>query len=398
MRTEFAIVGGGLLGLSAAWDLTKRGHEALVIDQAPIGHIAGGSHGTCRIFRLGYEQPAYVSLAMQARDTWAELEDACGERLLHPTPQLTIGPELDQVRDSLERAGVPGEAMTAAEAAARFPGVAVSGPVLYEQHSAVIAADRALAALARLAGPISDPTRVTAIAEHGPGRPAVRVSTADGDIDADRVIVCAGPSTARLLAGAGITVPGSASMEQVAYLVPADTRPAAPKGGMPIFVHYGAEIPYGLPVPESDKYKIGIHFGGPPVDPDRQDHTENARLSEQIGRAARRFLPGFDPNPVTVERCIYDNSPDTDFIIDRVGNIAIGSGTSGHGFKFGPLIGQWLARLATGQSDDAAGTATAAAPPPWFALSRFAAQATVLLWPKTYGLSIANMTAHCTGT
>ena len=362
MHTEFAVVGGGLLGLSAAWALTKRGHEVLVIDQAAIGHIAGGSHGTCRIFRLGYEHPAYVSLAMRARDTWAELEDASGERLLHPTPQLTFGPQMEQVRDSLERAGVPAEAIGAAEAAERFPGVAVSGPVLHEQHSAVIAADRALAVLARLAGPISEPTRVTAVAQRGSG---VRVSTPDGDIDADRVIVCAGPSTGRLLAGAGIAVPGSASMEQIAYVAPADAGHGAPTGGMPIFVHYGGEFPYGLPVPGSDRYKIGIHFGGPPVDPDRQDHTENAGLSERIEQAARRFLPGFDPSPVAVERCIYDNSPDTDFIIDRIGSIVIGSGTSGHGFKFGPLIGEWLAWLATGAS-------AVGAPPPWLALSRFA--------------------------
>lgn len=371
MRTEFAIVGGGLLGLSAAWSLTRRGHEVLVIDQAPTGHIAGGSHGTCRIFRLGYEQPAYVSLARQARGPWAELEDACGERLLHPTPQLTFGPKMDQVRDALEQSGAPAELLSAAQAAQRFPGVAVCGPVLHEQHSAVIAADRALAALARLTGPISEPTRVTAVAEHGP---LVRVSTADGDIDADRVIVCAGASTARLVAGAGIAVPGSASMEQIAYLSPAAGK--ANSGSMPIFVHYGGAFPYGLPVPGSDKYKIGIHFGGPPVDPERQDHAENARLSERIQQAARQFLPGFDPNPVTVERCIYDNSPDTDFIIDRIGNIVIGSGTSGHGFKFGPLIGEWLAGLATGAT-------TADTPRPWLALSRFAAQATVLLWVKT---------------
>ena len=366
MRTEFAIIGGGLLGLSAAWALTKRGHETLIIDQAPVGHIASGSHGTCRIFRLGYERPAYVSLARRARDTWAELEDACGERLLYPTPQLTFGPQMDQVRDSLEHAGVPGETISATEAAERFPGVAVFGPVLYEQHSAVIAADRVIAALSGLAGPVSDPARVTALADVGPGKPGVRVSTADGDIDADRVIVCAGPSTARLLAGAGITVPGSASMEQVAYVAPGASGHGAPESGMPIFVHFGTEIPYGLPVPGSDKYKIGMHFGGPPVDPDRQDHTENAGLSEQIKRAARRFLPGFDPHPVMVERCIYDNSPDTDFIIDRVGNIVIGSGTSGHGFKFGPLIGEWLADLVTGEADPHIGS-----PPRWFGLGRF---------------------------
>src|SRR6185437_9505318 len=303
MHTEFAVVGGGLLGLSAAWALSRRGHEVVVIDQAPTGHIGGGSHGTCRIFRLGYEQPAYVSLARQARDTWTELEDACGERLLYPAPQLTFGPQMEQVRDALAQAGAPGELLSAAEAARRFPGVAVFDPVLHEPQSAVIAADRALAALARLTGRVSEPTRVTAVAERGPG---VRVSTADGDIDAARVIVCAGASTARLVAGTGITVPSSATMEQVAYLAPAPgASRAATQGVAPIFVHYGGEFPYGLPVPGSDTYKIGIHFGGPPIDPDQQDHTEDTGLAARIERAARRFLPGFDPHPVAVERCIY---------------------------------------------------------------------------------------------
>jgi sarcosine oxidase len=51
---------------------------------------------------------------------------------------------------------------------------------------------------------------------------------------------------------------------------------------------------------------------------------------------------------VTTERCVYDNSPDGDFVLDRVGRVVIGAGTSGHGFKFAPLIGEVLADLATG--------------------------------------------------
>lgn len=387
MRTEFAVVGGGLLGLSAAWALTRRGHEVLVIDRAPTGHVAGGSHGSCRIFRLGYEHPAYVSLARLARDTWTELEEASGERLLHPTPQLTFGPQMPQVRHALKAAGCPGDTLTPAEAAERFPGIAVSGPVLYEPESAVIAADRALAALARLSGPTSEPAAVTALTEHGPG---VRIGTESGTIDADRAIVCAGPWTAALVAGAGIAVPGVASMEQVAYLE--RQHPPADDDAMPIFVHYGGEFPYGLPVPGSARYKVGMHFGGPPIDPDRQDHTENAELTGKIERAARQFLPGLRPEPAATERCVYDTSPDTDFIIDRVGSIVIGSGTSGHGFKFGPLIGEWLAGLATGRPGQAG------PPPPWLALGRFAAPATVLLWERKFGLSTASTTARSTGT
>jgi sarcosine oxidase len=368
VRSEFAVVGAGICGLSAGWALARRGHEVTVVDQAPVGNAWGGSHGSCRVFRLGYEQPAYVSLARRAREAWSALEEASGEQLLIPTPQLTLGPQMDQVRAAMEIAGAPHQLFSAHEATERFPGVAVSDPVLYEPDSAVIAADRALAALAGLGAVLAEPTKVTEIAERGPG---VRVSTANGDIDADRVIVCAGPWTSHLMAGAGIAVPGWASMEQVAYLTRAEADQRG-SGTTPIFISYGSEIPYGLPVPGSDRYKVGIHFGGPPADPDRQDHAEDAGLSERIERAARRFLPGFDPRPVAVERCIYDNSPDDDFIIDRVGDIVIGSGTSGHGFKFGPLIGEWLANLATGDVRGADGAPSGESVPSWFALSRFA--------------------------
>ncbi len=63
---------------------------------------------------------------------------------------------------------------------------------------------------------------------------------------------------------------------------------------------------------------------------------------------ARRYLPGYDSEPAATERCIYDNTPDEDFILDRAGNVVVGCGTSGHGFKFGPLLGRWLADLVSG--------------------------------------------------
>jgi sarcosine oxidase len=372
---EFIVIGGGITGLSAAWALTRRGREVVVLDQAPIGHGRGGSHGACRIFRLGYEDPAYVALAQQASPVWSELENACGERLLLPTPQLTFGPHMPRVRAAMWAAGVACDPISGAEAAARFPGIRVTGDVLLEPTSAVIAADRALAGLSGLAGEIRTGVRVTALADDGR---TVRLSTSVGVVEAGRVIVTAGPWTPGLLATAGITVPGSATLEQVAYLAPANGGPASAKPapampGMPIFVHFGGEIPYGLPVPDTDLYKVGIHHGGPPVDPDHQDDAADPGLLRRIEQMSRSFLPGLGLDPVAVERCIYDNSPDTDLIVDRIGNVVIGSGTSGHGFKFGPLLGEWLAMLATspGGAGGQASECGSAGIPGRFALSRF---------------------------
>jgi sarcosine oxidase len=379
-RCDVLVIGAGLTGLAAARSLARRGYDVLTVDQAPVGHADGGSHGSCRIFRLGYEDPGYVRLARHARGLWSELADQTGTRLLHPVPQLTFGPQMTQVREALVRAGAPCEPIDAAEAARRFPGVSITGEAVVEPDSAVIAADQALSALAALAGEVLTGVAVTAIADDGR---RVTVSTGDsGRIDARRAVVCAGPWTARLLAPAGITVPGTATMEQVSYFLPADpdlpepgsTGPAStgPDAGwpaLPIVVHYGGRFLYGLPVPGSTRYKAGLHHGGPVTEPGRLDHAESSALSLQTEQAVAEYLPGLRPRAAAVERCVYDNSPDEDFIIDRIGNVVIGAGTSGHGFKFGPLLGEWLAALAT-EGTARPGAAMAEFPPRRFALSR----------------------------
>jgi sarcosine oxidase len=363
-RAEFVVIGGGVTGLAAAWALTRRGREVTVLEGVRPGHLGSGSHGTCRIFRFGYNEPAYVTLAGRARQVWAELEGESGTELLRPTPQLTFGPQMPEVRAAMLAAGAACELLSPDEAAARFPCVRATGEALLESESAVIAADLAMASLAARAGEIRTGARVTGLADDGR---RVRVSTSAGDIDAAAVIVCAGPWTPGLLATAGIVVPGSATLEQIAYVGPADgAQPAA----MPIFVHYSAEFQYGLPVPGTQQYKVGLHHSGPQVDPDHQEQADDPGLNRRIEQAVRTFLPGFDPRPTAVERCIYDNSPDADFIVDRVGNIVVGSGTSGHGFKFGPLLGEWLAALALDTADGCR-SATVDAIPDRFALSRF---------------------------
>jgi sarcosine oxidase len=369
-RFDVVVVGAGLLGLAAARALTQRGADVIVLEQADVGHGAGGSKGSCRIFRLGYPDAGYVRLARRARGLWAELEEDCGQRLLHPAPHLTFGSELQEVRAAMDSAGAASELLPADAAAARFPQLTVGGPALLEPESAVISADMALRALAAGLPEVRAGVNVTGLSDDGR---QVTVRTAehravagsdDGIVTARAAVVCAGPWTSGLLAGTGIAVPSAATLEQVGYLAPtgdpalaADPAPTAGPGRtapMPIFIGHGGDQPYGLPVPGSALYKIGYHHSGPPVHPARQDQRPDRQLTARLAGLARRYLPGLHPEPVQTERCVYDNTPDEDFIVDRIGNVVIGSGTSGHGFKFGPLLGEWLADLAGGQHTDPA--------------------------------------------
>jgi sarcosine oxidase len=337
---DVAIIGAGLLGLAAGRALAARGRDVVVLEQAEIGHQAAGSKGSCRIFRLGYPEPAYVSAARQAGELWRGLEVASGRRILLPTAQLTFGTGLRAVHDAMQAAGAPCELLPAMEVAARFPAVRVGGPALLEPDSCVIAADTALEVLAAAVPEIRTGVRVLRLTDDGS---RVTVRTSAGTVTARTVVITAGPWSGGLLATLGVPLPGRPTQEQVAYL-----RPAGQAAAAPIFICHADRAPYGLPVPGSPLYKIGIHPCGPATDPDAQDQSADPRLVSQLSDVAKRYLPGFDPEPAATERCVYDNSPDEDFVVDRTGNVVVGSGTSGHGFKFGPLFGEWLADLATG--------------------------------------------------
>ncbi len=345
------VIGAGLLGLSSAWALSRRGWRVTVLEAADRpGHTRAGSKGDARIFRLGYPDPAYVDMAVLALARWRELEAASGRDLLHVTGQLTFGdePTLRAIAGALASAGVPAEELAAAHVARRFPGIAPTGSVLVEPHSGVLGADECLGALmGDGAFDVRTGSRVTSL-HQSPG--SVSVRQADGtSLRAEIVVDCAGPAALGLL-GTATARAGAASLPQVAYFVPRD-----PGRVPPVFIEWGDAMLYGLPVagrgPHAGTYKVSHHTPGPALPPfDPSDPAplggDDAALLGHLTDAVARLVPSLDPVPVDTERCVYDNSTDTDFVLDRVGRIVIGCGTSGHAFKFGPLLGELLADLA----------------------------------------------------
>jgi sarcosine oxidase len=322
-RADVVIVGGGLLGLSTAWALRGR-REVVVLERSVIGNARGGSHGPSRIFRLGYPDRRYVEMAQHAREHWRVLEAETGVQLLHPVPQLTFGPGADDVHAALASAGASVARIAAATIAERFPEFAGHGDAVLEPASAVIAADRVLAALRACAGAdVREHVRVVGVdAEH--------VETEDGVIDARAVVVCAGPWSRSLLPA----LPTAATLEHVGYL-----RAGA---GLPIFIDFTEPAVYGLPAPGSELYKIAVHHGGPGIDPDAEFAPYPSAVTA-LEDAIGRWLPGADL--VEVDVCPYDNTADERFITEVIDGVVVGAGTSGHAFKFGPLLGIELAGL-----------------------------------------------------
>jgi sarcosine oxidase len=103
-------------------------------------------------------------------------------------------------------------------------------------------------------------------------------------------------------------------------------------------------ISYALPAPGVG-LKAGLHHAGPPADPDETGIPDPAIVRWVSGWVARRF-PELNPEPIGVDTCLYTNTADESFVLERHGRIVVASACSGHGFKFAPAIGRTIAALA----------------------------------------------------
>lgn len=347
------VVGAGVVGAATAYALTARGERVLLVEQHARGHHLGSSHGATRIFRQGYADPEYVALTTRALALWEALEAAAGEELIVRTGAVDHGrPEVvDAIAAALADADIPHESLTPDQAAARWPGIAFEGHVLTHASAGRIRSERTIEVFLTLAertglADLRFDTRVTGLEDHGDD---VTVTLSDGSAVRTASVVAAVGSWAptlvgELLAGRGAGLPAI----RVTQEQPAHFPSHLPDAAWPSFVHWadGDDV-YGLLTP-GEGVKVGFHGTGPVVDPDHRDFVPVPAEAERLQAYVARYVPGVDATEPTFISCLYDNSPDEDFVIDRVGPLTVATGFSGHGFKFAPLLGEMLADLATG--------------------------------------------------
>jgi sarcosine oxidase len=354
---DIVVVGAGIAGVAAARTLAQSGRGVLVLEQFAPGHDRGSSHGASRIFRLSYPDAHYVRLAQGALAGWRELEGACGETLIVRSGVLDLGQVATDNAKALAACGVRYELLTGDEVARRWPlGADPDEPALFQPDGGTILADRAYAVLlaaARDAGAeILEGTRAHGIEL---GRATVRVATSRDEIVARAVVVAAGAWSPGLLTPLGIELPVVPTRETVTYFehpqaleLPAvidDAVPDARAHGLrrPGLINYALAAPgVGL--------KAGLHHAGPPADPDDPGEADDAVVRWVSSWVARRY-PAAGVSPIRAETCLYTNTADESFVLERQGRVVIASACSGHGFKFAPALGRTIAALAC----DAAG-------------------------------------------
>lgn len=358
------------MGASTAHALASRGQRVALVERFAPGHAFGSSHGDGRIIRYTYPEAVYVEMASLAFAAWRQLEEESGEPLTFTTGGWECGLEgsleLADLEASFRRFDIAYESWDAAESARHFPQLRLpeGSRALFQKDGGVVRADLAVATLWHLAqqrGAVLRPsTRVTHIE---PRATSVTLQTADGEsLHGDSLVLACGAWTADLAAGLGLELPLTVTREQVAYFPRRrGARLDHGLGGLPTVIDFHTSQPfYALPQIDVPGVKVGWHHSGPPVtaeclvdaDGDEAPWQGQTAPALDIGAQQRAFVERrfneLQAEASKVVPCLYTNTPDYHFLIDRHprwSHVVLACGFSGHGFKFGPVVGRLVADL-----------------------------------------------------
>jgi sarcosine oxidase len=354
---DVIVLGLGAMGSAALHHLAARGLRVLGLERFTIPHDRGSYHGRTRIIRMAYhEHPSYVSLLRRAYPLWRELEQEAGERLLHVTGSLDAGAVgssfVEGSLQSCREHGLAHELLSASEVAARFPAFHLPEDFagVLQPDGGYLLAERAVVAFVegarRRGAEVRTGARVLDWCADGG---AVEVRSESGVDRGAALVIAAGAWAAKLL-------PAIAALARPERQVVGWFRPRRSElfeaERFPVFdILFEEGNYYGLPASGQPGFKLGRHGHlREPADPDQFDRVIHPRDEAVLRRALARYFPDGDGDAVALATCLFTNSPDQHFIVDRISDappVVVAAGFSGHGFKFAPVIGEILADLAT---------------------------------------------------
>jgi glycine/D-amino acid oxidase-like deaminating enzyme len=365
MLYDVAVIGAGVFGAWTAHHLRRAGLNVVLLDAYGPANSRSSSGGESRIIRMGYgADEIYTRSAMRALVLWRRFCERTGLPLFHRTGVLWIAiagdPYTESTRQTLALCGADFEVLTPAELKLRFPQMefAPGAGGIFEPQSGALMARRAVDAV--VADAVHDGvdylTEAAAPLEGRGTLSSVR-TCGGGTIRAGAFVFACGPWLPKIfpdLLGKRIE-----PTRQEAFFFgapPGDSRFAFP--AMPVWIDFcDSRGPYGFPNLEGRGVKIALDEHGPRIDPDSADRVPSAGgLAAARDILGQRF-PALRDAPLLEARvCQYENTSNGDFLIDRhpdFTNVWLVGGGSGHGFKHGPAVGEYVtARVLDGGAVD----------------------------------------------
>ena len=341
-----AVVGGGVMGAFTAAHLRMMGASVTLYDPHPMGTGPGASVDTGRSFRVHYGQDeGLVNMAVRSRRLWSEWSVRLGRPLLHPTGKLLVERiEADQHAfeswRTMRNLGLRADRLGAKAVSQEWPGFRANRATV-DRLGGVLDPQVVLQGMAGWLAQAQVKRRGEAMEVT-----ANSVRCAEGVHPFDAVVLTSGAWTQRWL-----NVPMEVTRQQLVYF---DAQALGDRlMNLPVFSDLGSGF-YAIPTVKDGRIKVANHHPGPPGHPDGDDRKVTPSFRSDARAFLAAHLPELAQADVAWEHvCFYSGTADRDFILDRTADgMIVGAGFSGHGFKFGPLVGRLLAQLAMSQSTD----------------------------------------------
>ena len=356
---DLVVVGAGVMGAWTALAAQRAGRRTILVDAYGVGHPRATSGDESRIMRAAHGADAfYTRWSRRARERWIAFGAEASIPLFEQVGCLWLARRDDGLEAASEATlraqGIPVERLGPREIESRWPQIDATGIVfaIYEPEAGLLRARRGVMAVVdafREAGGRFE------LASVEPARPSgarlAAVVAEDGrELLGEQFVFACGPWLPRLfrpVIGDLIRV----TKQDVIFVGPpgGDDRFAA--GRLPCFVDYDAAF-YGIPAIDGRGVKVAPDRYGPVFDPSAGERIVDPDSAHLTRRYMAERFPALAAQPIVETRvCQYETTPDTHFLIDRhpdLENAWLVGGGSGHGFKHGPVIGEYVLGLLDG--------------------------------------------------
>lgn len=344
MKYDIVVVGAGIIGSLASLYSSVKNKSVAIIDPFLEGYATNASQDYSKTFRYAYGQDKFYSnMAAESYIMWKELEHSVNSRLLTPSNFLFLGVDDNnyaiESHKTLQKFGYPSYFLNKENLSKKYPQFNASFAI-EDQSGCIINAQLALKAVinfTKKSGVSLIQSRVTEILTH---RNSIILEN-NQKISFKKLILTCGYWIKQLIT----TLPIIVTRQQVAYFIPKVIERFSVKN-FPQFAYLDNGF-HGFPIFGTNGVKIGNHIPGKEwYSPFCSNSIDEQFINKCIDFFIN-YLPELKESKLSLTNsCYYDMTPDKDFIIDFFKeNVIIGTGFSGHAFKFAPLIGKILANM-----------------------------------------------------
>jgi len=356
--TEIVVVGAGAFGGWTALYLREQGFTVTLVDQYGPGNSRATSGGESRQIRAGYgERELYTRWVLQAFDRWKAREDEWGKTLLFRTGQISLAREwtreLTGTRKVFDKLGVKYEIVKHDDLARRYPQMNTTSVDfgMYVPSTGVLKAREGCVAVAQafekkggrfLTAKVELGTRAGGVLQD------VALSTRQ-TIAAQTFVFACGPWLPKVFPS--VMKNKLITPRRVVFFY--GTPPGDERFTYPNFPTWAVDNAYGFPSIEGKGFKVVPTFERVLVDPDTQEHTLTADEIRQGRAFVTKWFPALADQPLVESKvCQREDSIDEHFIVDRhpeLSNVWLVGGGSGHGYKHGIMLGEYVANRVVGK-------------------------------------------------